>query len=357
MANPPHTRTRILVARLDRLGDVLMTLPSLAFLRQAFPTAEIDFACRTEWHALLRPFLAQHEIQALAPATEGSQWLARLKARGYRGSLLLHPPNSLVLACWRAAIPVRVRGSSKVFSAIFSNTGQRQKRSYAAKNEAEYNLELARALSSKLGGKQVAYVPPIQVGSDGASVQTAHEILNALGVEVAKPYIVIHPGMGQSALNLDARSYSALIQILRKLTGYPILLSVGPTHYDQAFSETILAKERHLHVLEGLALPVLREVFRTSFLVVAPSTGPLHLAHLVGAKTLGVYSPIRSQRKDRWAPWGGTGESHILVPEVSCPATRKCLGAKCEFYPCLDRQFDEQLRSQTEGVLRKVIEG
>lgn len=51
---PPAATKRILWIRLDHIGDVVMTLPSLRLLRQHFPDAEIDVLVRPDCAALLR---------------------------------------------------------------------------------------------------------------------------------------------------------------------------------------------------------------------------------------------------------------------------------------------------------------
>jgi ADP-heptose:LPS heptosyltransferase len=111
-----------------------------------------------------------------------------------------------------------------------------------------------------------------------------------------------------------------------------IVLSEGPAERDRA----LVAALRPWPVIRGLDLAALGEVFRGASLVVAPSTGPLHLAHFVGTATLGIYSPVRTQRARRWAPWGGAGRSLIWAPDVDCPGMRDCRGAKCEHFSCLE---------------------
>ena len=50
---PPHVVHRILLIRLDHIGDVVMTLPALRLLRQGFPDARIDVLVRPDCAALL----------------------------------------------------------------------------------------------------------------------------------------------------------------------------------------------------------------------------------------------------------------------------------------------------------------
>jgi len=99
--------------------------------------------------------------------------------------------------------------------------------------------------------------------------------------------------------------------------------------------EKMLIKRPGLKVISGLKLPELAEFFRLCNLVIAPSTGPLHLASWVGTQTVGLFSPVKSQHPNRWAPWGGAKPSQVLLPQVDCPADRDCLGEKCRYFNCM----------------------
>jgi ADP-heptose:LPS heptosyltransferase len=71
-------------------------------------------------------------------------------------------------------------------------------------------------------------------------------------------------------------------------------------------------------------------------LVVAPSTGPLHLAVALGRPVLTFYPPIRVQSAIRWGPYvQDDSRATILVPEVYCGEDFKCRGNLCNYFPCM----------------------
>lgn len=329
---------RILVTRTDRLGDVLLSLPALALLRDALAEAEIDFLCGAAIAEAVGPFLAARRVR---PVVEPSG--------AYDAALYLFAPPKLMLAGRRAGIPMRIGVYSKPASLFLLSSGAWQRRSRGLRNEGEYNLELARALAKRLGAPGWDMpVAPIEIPSDPDALSGAQAALEALGVH--GEYLVLHPGMGGSALNLSADGYLQILAALLAREPLDVVLSVGPAPRDRELGELIRAKRPGVRVLTGVSLPVLREVFRRSRLVIAPSTGPLHLAHYVGARTLGLYSPVRSQRPARWAPWGGNGQSVVLVPEVECPGKRECLGPRCDLYPCMERAGWPELLSRRWGA-------
>jgi hypothetical protein len=329
---------KILIIRRDRLGDVLMTLPSLVYLRGVFPEAKLDFYCQNNLHGLLKGF-----------CDEISVGLVQNCEKKYDSVLFLNGEISDYWKIFTRKTAVRVGLYSKPASFLFLNGGIRQKRSSSGKNEAESNLELAQVLALALGIDQkfskTESVLPLNEEARIKSVQFFSE----LGISKQSPIVIFHPGMRGSALNVSAKIYLNLMSEMEK-RGYQIVLSQGPEQRDLDLKDQILQERPNLPVISGLTLAELAECFRLAEWVVAPSTGPLHLAHWVGVSTLGIYSPVKSQHPIRWGPWGGKKAATILVPQVSCPAHTECLGASCEFFNCMDNLKGKDLLLTLENV-------
>ena len=325
-------KLKILIARTDRLGDVLLALPALAYIRRAIPEAEIDFLCRLDVGDVIRPTLDALRIQTLfLPDGDKLKFVKK-----YAACLFLFWEERLCKAAFWSNIPIRMGIYSKPLSYLLLNSGIRQHRSLARKNEALYNLDLARKLLSKLGfNEELPIDEKMTLETDEMSKRRAEQTL-AQHALTKSNFIIVHPGMGGSALNVSAENYIEIIQKLKE-SGEEVVLSLGPLPIDQGLGTRIQAKIPGLKVVQGLTLPALREFFRLAKVVLAPSTGPLHLAHLVGTKTVGIFSPVLSHSMVRWAPWGGSGESLTLSPQVPCPAKQDCLGDACEYFPCMDK--------------------
>jgi ADP-heptose:LPS heptosyltransferase len=91
-APPTETPSRILCLRLERIGDLLMTIPALGALRAAFPNARIDLATGS-WNRELASALTAVD----AVDTIDAGWLSRGAGGAGMGGLLKHA------AAWRAA--------------------------------------------------------------------------------------------------------------------------------------------------------------------------------------------------------------------------------------------------------------
>ncbi len=331
--------SRLLVARTDRLGDVLLSLPVLEYLRAELPDHSIDFLCKRELHGLLEPFAFRTGVNLVV----NPNW------SGLDAALLLFASGGDFFRAWKAGVPKRFGVRSKWPSWLWLNRGVVQRRSEGTRSEALYNLDLAKNLVRELKGS--AREPGdlhILLPAEPVTQAAADAALEG----VSGPYVLVHPGMGGSALNLSAEGYAKLLEKWPKAN---VVLTSGPSPLDEPIVSALQKLVPRAKRLPQVELPVLKELFRRAELVIAPSTGPLHLAHYVGAPTLGVFSPVQAQRPQRWAPWGGAGKSRILSPSHACPGTRSCLGERCDRYQCLDRLVREALPSDwADGLMRST---
>jgi ADP-heptose:LPS heptosyltransferase len=97
--------------------------------------------------------------------------------------------------------------------------------------------------------------------------------------------------------------------------------------------------------------------------VVAPSTGPMHLAVALGKKVVSVFPPIKVQSAVRWGPYGvpmGTNlgispedKASVLVPDVNCAEDFRCALSACIYYPCMPRISVDDVETQ----LLALVEG
>ena len=340
MKNPQ----RILITRTDRLGDVLMSLHAVACVREAFPESFLDLLVRAEVAPVLQPLM--------------DSWKVRLKEfspsadlTGYDAALCLFDEPNLLSVLKKNGVKLRVGNYSKLRSFFSLTHGLRQRRGLGRKSEGDYNLELARLFNGACGSTAVYAGRPLRLPANPAAAERARGALKKLGIGAGEPYWCAHPGMGGSALNLTPTGYVKLLDRLAHDQKGPLVLTLGPAAADLHLVEAIVEERPDWRVLPRVELAAVGEVFRGASLVVAPSTGPLHLAHYCGATTLGIYSPVRSHQARRWAPWGGAGTSYTLSPEHPCPGNKDCLGKRCRYFYCLDQLPQARLPSPFSGAL------
>lgn len=323
---------RILISRTDHLGDVLLSLKALWLIRKTMPEATLRFVVQDSVAEVIAPFCRDHQIEC-----EG------LKKGSWRKEpwdlfLALHCDYPFAWDTFKKRIPIRVGQKKHFWSYLLFNQGMRQKRTLTGKHESDYSVELARVALSALNRETHGWKKgeeAIELPLEPQKQRAAQKALAQLGINPGDAFVVIHPGMAGSALNLSPRSYGEIIRLLK--SKIIVVLSVGPSEKDQEIWGALSQELPDLKKLPSMSLGVLKEVYRMSQGVIAPSTGPIHLAHLVGVPVIGLYSPVPTQHPRRWKPTGGRVSAQVFLPSVQCPAKKECWGEKCEFYPCMDK--------------------
>lgn len=318
---------KILIIRLDKIGDLVCSLPVDQILDQKIYQVSwlvnqgLEFVVN---HATpKRNFFSVNKKKSW---TAFNKLLSHLKNNEYSTAISLQAPWWVSLALFLARVPVRAGVYSQWHSFLFLNRGIRQKRSLAEKHETEYNLEvLCHALN----------IPkPNQCPMLHLETNPADSILKKWNLN-NKDYMVVHPGMAGSAKNWAAQNYSDLIEAL----GKKITIVLTGTFSDRQWTQKIIhdfsGQDFFINLCEQLDPVELLGILSGAKKVFAPSTGVAHLAASLGIPTVCIFSPIRVQRAQRWAPRGEHVEIH--TPPVHCPAHFHCLGEKCQYFDCMNQ--------------------
>jgi heptosyltransferase I len=337
---------RICFARVDRIGDLVLTLPcQSAWLRlrpedhiQWMIPENLEFIAKNAVPPLNSIFLKSSEnfIFKIRAAFSLSK---KLRLQNFDEIVFFHTPWWVAMAAFLSGIPKRTGVASQWFSWLFFNRRLRQRRSLAEKNEAFYNLDLVCFTLGLPDAKSLLLIPARLTADKNIMMKWAQN-LKGQGIDLGR-MVVIHPGMGGSARNWPPNFYKTLAEDLRKDN---VSVIVTGTKMDEDFinKTEILEVSGVVSLANLLSSQDLLSVLSLSKCVVAPSTGVVHLAASLGVPTVGIYSPVRVQAPKRWAPLGPRVQ--VLLPNVECPATFKCLGPSCQFYDCMEQITVESLK-------------
>jgi ADP-heptose:LPS heptosyltransferase len=150
-----------------------------------------------------------------------------------------------------------------------------------------------------------------------------------------EPYIVFHPGAAVPARQPSPHRSKAMVAALTA-AGYRVVVTgAGP---EEALTAEVAAD--HAVDLGGRTeLGQLAAVFAGADVVVAPNTGPAHLAAAAHAPVVSLFAPVVPA--DQWSPYG---TSVVLLGDQDAPCkltrARRCPVAG---HPCLDGITDAEL--------------
>ncbi|HVM33406.1 MAG TPA: glycosyltransferase family 9 protein [bacterium] len=308
----------ILVSRTDKIGDLLLSLPVFETLKTAFPQTKITALVSPYARDIVQGHPCVDAVELVEPGEGFFQLQKRLREMAPDVFLALYPRPKLALAAWAARIPLRV-GTAFRWYALAFNKKIRVHRSLCDRHEADYNLDLARALGLERVADKILF--PV-AESDR---RFADDLLKEKGIGPSEPFVAVHPGHKGSALNWSPERYARAIQGLLA-QGRRVVVTAGP-------DETALiakvqgflgpaGKNKPVLLIGECTLKQLAAVYARADVFLSGSTGTMHLAAAVGTPTVALFCPIPATTPKRWGPWGN--RATVLLPEgLTCPDCQK----------------------------------
>ncbi len=323
-----HNPENILLIRNDRLGDLILSLPVAATLKDHFPDARISYLAARGPSAIhkLVDYVDNWLIDSDSNGTKLSIIsLTTLIKRGkFDCSIELKPSWRTSAAMFLAGIPRRIGTSRRAYS-IFHNQRVNLHRRASGLHQTDLDL----AMLQPLGISSKGSLPILKSTPD--CIAKAEKLLPS---DIGK-YIVIHPGHGGSAPNWPIDNYILLAELLSKEIGLKVVIT-GEGNSESDFEDCVnLSSKTDLEALAG--------VISRAELFISGSTGPLHLADALGKKCLSFFSNRDDIGPDRWGP--RKNMANILIPENKC----QCKNLK--FCRCLEQIQPQYVLKRIRGLL------
>lgn len=342
------TPRRILIIRTDRMGDVILSTPVLTAFKESFPESHVAMMVRDYTRPLVEGHPDIDEILVDEPdgrfaGPGGFFRLVRL-IRSFRfdTALVLHPSFRLALMCLLAGIKVRAGTAYRAYSFLF-NKRIKLHRKKSGMHECDLNMRMASALGAH--AEKVVFKIDIP---DPAKASLAQK-LKSRGLGSERPYIVIHPGSGGSALDWPPEKFAGLATKITKELKLPVVVT-GSQNEKELVDKVAAQGEDNVFRLDGqLDTKELAALLQSSSLVIANSTGPLHLADAVGARVIGLYCPLQPCRPERWGPYSQL-DSVIMPPISGCT---QCKG-NCSYHNCMELITVEKVFEAVKAKLRSI---
>jgi len=321
---------KVLVARCDRLGDLVLSLPAVAWLRAVRPDWEI--------HALVSPGaapLVEHDPNIDAfytwDLTLTEKRRPQLADESYDAAVLLQYQTPLARLLREARVRRRYGPLSKASSLLHLNRGVLQRRSRVARHEGDFNADLMRRMAGRGVPDVPLKAPAVHLGEEQLEFGRRFRAHEASGAETVA---FVHPGSGGSALDWEPARFAEVANSLSRRPGWRVY--VTGSHHDRLALDAMLPDlDPEVQVVaERFPLREFMGVLAAGDVMIAPSTGPLHVAAALGLACVGLYPPAPTMSPQRWGVLGPWSES--VTPALDCPAKRYCLAESCLLHNCLD---------------------
>jgi heptosyltransferase-3 len=313
----------IILSRTDGIGDVILSLPVAYALKKAFPACTILFLASAYTKPLIDScenidrFLDWSQLRRRS----FSEQVKTIRSLNADAVIHLFPHRQIARLMAKAGIAYRIGTMGRLYHWYTCNKLVFVRRWHSQTHEAVHNLRLIK----KLSRKPMLSLDEIKT-SYGLSGLPALEKRFADVFSPEKTAVIIHPCSKGSAREWGLDNFSELIHRLPK-DRYSIIVTGGQE--ERAALEPFLKQhaERIVDLVGKCSLEQLMAVIKRSNVLVAVSTGPLHIAAALGIKAVGLYAPKKSISPYRWGPLGVNAS--YLVIDKKCKKCSSVLACEC----------------------------
>ncbi len=304
---------KILLVRLDHIGDLILTRPAVRLLREHLPAAQIDWLIPAESRTLLScdPFINnlipfkyhwyRRGQRSLETWKEFFSLIKQLRLEKYDAAVDFRGDFRSILLMFLAGIKQRIgygiTGGGFLLTECLSHD----------KNLHQVLLNAAILRPLGVTGKP-EYLP----------LHAQPELFSAL-VPRRSPEtkrVIVHTGAGYPSKVWSAQNLEKLLESLSRLHGMELFI-IGTADEKRAapmedlFQKNLPSLKDLRGVLELHELPALMQ---NAELFIGGDSGPAHIAAAQGIMVLSIFSGANDERL--WKPW--TPNLHLMTNKVSC---------------------------------------
>ncbi|HTY12968.1 MAG TPA: glycosyltransferase family 9 protein [Candidatus Omnitrophota bacterium] len=326
---------KILIARCDAIGDMVLSLPVIDNLRAAYPEAEIYFLCRERVKDVLDGYPGIKEIIVDDYATgkiktrrDFFEYAKRI--RGYKFDLYvsLWQDRFYTYLGYFARIPKRLGPNDAYFTGKLYNLGYPLRERIMTKHMYELNLDLLKPLKMNISYHHPDLTKKIRPKHD------PHRVAVAVGARGANKLWPPH-------------NFIPVIKWLNSM-GKKVILLGGPE--EAAIGEQIathFTPDQLENNVGKLPLAETMNKIAECSLFLGSDSGPMHVAAALKLPVVAFFF-TKNQKVLRWGPL----TRHIILRNnYYCPVV--CRSCECNDKTCIESVTPEE----TISALQKIMEG
>ena len=348
--NIPNTFERILLVRTDRIGDVVLTTPSIKALREKFPHAKIAILVSPQTQDLVQgnPYL--DDVLVDDRLKDHAGWIGffklvtMIKKKNFDLAVIFHTKKRTNALCFLAGIPYRLGYKNNKWGGLL-NFPLEDKRHLGEHHEVEYCLELLKPLGvSSQHSSWEMYIPIHQEAE-----KWVETFLKEKRISSDRMLMAIHPGASDPSKQWPVHKFIELMRLLRRRYSCQFVL-IG------AASVRLLAKEIITHLPDGVwdvtgqtTIGQLTSLLRRCRMLISNDSGPVHLAAALQVTVVSIFT--RNQPGISFKRWKPLGEKtrFISVPYDDSFSFKKAGSASSKYLELIPTQ---QVFEEVDALLK-----
>lgn len=324
---------RVLAVRLDNLGDLLMTTPALAALRESLPQARLTLLASRAGRALAPHLSAIDDViefdapwvgggAASAPPDAESRLVERLAAENFDACVIFTVATQsalpMALLARMAGIGLRLAHCRENPYRLLTHWMRDDDRIGAGmRHEVQRQLDLVARVGARTRDARLRF------GLRPADVAALRTRLQLAGLRADERYLVLHPGATAASRRYPPERFALAAAQVAAASGLRVVLAGEPAEsqalavVQAAWPSDALAP---LQLDGSLSLGEFAALLDGARVVLCNNSAPAHLAAALGTPVVVAYALTNPQH----APWAVP--ARVLSHDVPC---RWCLRSVC----------------------------
>jgi heptosyltransferase-3 len=317
-----QNNSTIIISRTDSIGDVVLTLPMAGVIKNKFPNCKIIFLGRNYTKDVISlsqyvdDFLSYDDIIKL----NKNEQIDSLKKLNATHIIHVFPVKEIAYLAKLAKIKTRIGTTNRLWHWFTCNEKVKLSRKKSDLHEAQLNTKL---------------LAPFGINKDFSLEELATNYgftkVPVLGknyadlIDTSKINIILHPKSKGSAREWGLENFSNLITQLDK-TKHQLFIS-GTAQEGDLVKDLLIKHPEVINLTGKLSLQQFIAFINHCDVLIAASTGPLHIAAALNKKAIGLFAPMKPIHPGRWKPIGIN--ANYLVLNKDCNDCKKNMNCHC----------------------------
>jgi ADP-heptose:LPS heptosyltransferase len=302
---------RILVTRIDRIGDVVLSTPIPREIKKAYPNSFVSVLVRnyTKDIYLNNPHVDEIILYDNEDSSEPKsfwQLVKEIKKFKFTHAFMLLPNESLTWIFFFSGITNRIGVGHKLYQFLSFTKYVDRKKYTPLRHEADYCLDMIR----KIGIEPKSMEPEIFLSNDENQKKVGIKKKIAPNGELL---VGVNTTSGKSSPNLTIEEYKKLIVRLSEEINVRVMVMDNNPPDEIKNIESV--------IYQNIGLPLRESIINFAALdvLISASTGPMHICAALKIPTISMFCPLPACSPKLWGPLGN--KSEIILPEENYCAT------------------------------------
>jgi predicted lipopolysaccharide heptosyltransferase III len=264
----------ILLIQLKRIGDLILTTPAIAALRQKFPEAHVTLVISSECKAVAPAIGSVNQLLITPRGVGGLRTIAALMSRrfDYCVDFTRNDRSALLVLLSRAKkriVSFRIKVRSKFRTRFYNEFVEHRMRDM---HTIDYHLALLEPLGISDADGAIHLALPENARA------TAEQLLET--ADVRRQFIIFHPGSARAEKFWNAQRWAEVINYAADKNNADLVVTGGSSTLEQTHIDDIKSKVRRPIVdFSGKTdLLTLAGLIARARLLITVDSAPMHLA-------------------------------------------------------------------------------